>query len=105
MTRKPLSSSSSLGGGECDRSIELRGTYQAIPAEFGSTWHSFSVGHATRAAAYTCHSTVGGRHAGARAPGKRLGHASAESTRLYTRVSDPVVVAEYRRALGTEPER
>ena len=35
---------------------------------------------------------------------KRLGHASAESTRLYTRVSDPVVVAEYRRALGTEPE-
>lgn len=34
---------------------------------------------------------------------KRLGHASAESTRLYTRVSDPVVVAEYRRALGMEP--
>jgi integrase len=31
---------------------------------------------------------------------KRLGHASPESTRLYTRVSDPVVVAEYRRALG-----
>jgi integrase len=31
---------------------------------------------------------------------KRLGHASAESTRIYTRVSDPAVVAEYNRALG-----
>ena len=31
---------------------------------------------------------------------KRLGHASPESTRMYTRVSDPAVVAEYRRALG-----
>ena len=31
---------------------------------------------------------------------KRLGHASPESTRLYTRVSDPAVVAEYRRALA-----
>jgi integrase/recombinase XerD len=31
---------------------------------------------------------------------KRLGHASPESTRVYTRVSDPVVVAEYRAALG-----
>lgn len=36
---------------------------------------------------------------------KRLGHASPESTRVYTRVSDPAVVAEYRRALGLEPER
>jgi len=33
---------------------------------------------------------------------RRLGHASPDSTRLYTRVSDPVVVAEYRRALGKE---
>jgi integrase len=33
---------------------------------------------------------------------KRLGHASAESTRHYTRVSDAVVLAEYRRALGEE---
>lgn len=33
---------------------------------------------------------------------KRLGHASPESTRMYTRVSDPMVVAEYRRALGQE---
>jgi integrase len=33
---------------------------------------------------------------------KRLGHASPESTRLYTRVSDPVVVEEYRQALGKE---
>ena len=33
---------------------------------------------------------------------KRLGHASPESTRMYTRVTDPVVVAEYRRALGNE---
>ena len=31
---------------------------------------------------------------------RRLGHASPESTRVYTRVSDPQVVAEYRRALG-----
>jgi integrase/recombinase XerD len=33
---------------------------------------------------------------------KRLGHASPESTRMYTQVSDPMVVAEYRRALGQE---
>jgi len=33
---------------------------------------------------------------------KRLGHASPESTRLYTRVTDAVVVAEYRHALGEE---
>lgn len=31
---------------------------------------------------------------------KRLGHASPESTRIYTRVSDPAVVAEYCRALS-----
>jgi len=31
---------------------------------------------------------------------RRLGHASPEATRVYTRVSDPLVVAEYRRALG-----
>ena len=33
---------------------------------------------------------------------KRLGHASPESTRVYTQVSDPMVVAEYHRALGQE---
>lgn len=33
---------------------------------------------------------------------KRLGHASPESTRLYTQVSDPMAVEEYRRALGQE---
>jgi integrase len=33
---------------------------------------------------------------------KRLGHASPESTRVYTRVADPVVVEEYRRVLGGE---
>ncbi|MFP4896141.1 tyrosine-type recombinase/integrase [Paraburkholderia sp. EG304] len=33
---------------------------------------------------------------------KRLGHASAESTRTYTRVSDREVVADYRRALGLD---
>ena len=33
---------------------------------------------------------------------KRLGHASPESTRIYTRVSDAVVVAEYRQALGLD---
>ena len=33
---------------------------------------------------------------------RRLGHASPESTRLYTRISDPQVVAEYRRALGLD---
>jgi integrase/recombinase XerD len=31
---------------------------------------------------------------------KRLGHASPESTRIYTRVSDRQVAEEYRRALG-----
>jgi integrase len=31
---------------------------------------------------------------------KRLGHASVEATRHYTRVSDASVVSEYRRALG-----
>jgi integrase/recombinase XerD len=35
---------------------------------------------------------------------KRLGHASAESTRIYTAVSDPQMVEEYRRALGEERE-
>ncbi len=33
---------------------------------------------------------------------KRLGHASPESTRIYTRVADPIVVEEYCRALGRE---
>jgi integrase/recombinase XerD len=33
---------------------------------------------------------------------RRLGHASPESTRIYTRVSDAIVVAEYRRALGLD---
>ena len=32
---------------------------------------------------------------------KRLGHASPESIRIYTRVSDPEVAADYRRALDT----
>ncbi|MBV8719725.1 MAG: tyrosine-type recombinase/integrase [Chloroflexi bacterium] len=36
---------------------------------------------------------------------KRLGHASPESTRMYTRVSDQVVVAEYQRALGVKAVR
>ena len=34
---------------------------------------------------------------------KRLGHASVESTRIYTRISDSAVVADYRRALGLGP--
>lgn len=33
---------------------------------------------------------------------QRLGHASPESMRLYTRVSDPQVVADYRHALGLD---
>jgi site-specific recombinase XerD len=33
---------------------------------------------------------------------RRLGHSSPESTRIYTRVSDAAVVAEYRRALGLD---
>jgi integrase/recombinase XerD len=36
---------------------------------------------------------------------KRLGHASLESTRVYTRISDPVVVADYRRALGCQTDK
>jgi len=35
---------------------------------------------------------------------KRLGHASPTSTQMYTQVSDPVVVEEYRRALGEEKQ-
>jgi integrase len=35
---------------------------------------------------------------------KRLGHASPESTRIYTAVSDPQMVEEYRRALGEGKE-
>lgn len=35
---------------------------------------------------------------------KRLGHASPEATKVYTRVSDEVVVAEYRHALGKDRE-
>lgn len=35
---------------------------------------------------------------------KRLGHASPVSTQMYTQVSDPVVVEEYRRALGQEED-
>lgn len=33
---------------------------------------------------------------------KRLGHSSPESTRIYTRVSDRMMVEEYRRTLGKE---
>ncbi len=33
---------------------------------------------------------------------RRLGHASPEATHLYTRVSNPQVVAEHRRALGLD---
>jgi integrase len=36
---------------------------------------------------------------------KRLGHASPESTRIYTRVSDATVVAEYLRALGGKEKK
>lgn len=35
---------------------------------------------------------------------KRLGHASPVSAQMYTQVSDPVVVEEYRRALGEEEQ-
>jgi integrase/recombinase XerD len=35
---------------------------------------------------------------------RRLGHASLESTRRYTRVSDREVAADYRRTLGLEPQ-
>ncbi len=33
---------------------------------------------------------------------KRLGHASPDATKVYTRVSDEAVLAEYRRALGQD---
>jgi len=35
---------------------------------------------------------------------KRLGHASAESTRLYTRVSDAALVEDYLRVIGRKGE-
>ncbi len=34
-----------------------------------------------------------------------LGHASPESTRLYTEVSDETVIMEYRQAIGEEPHQ
>lgn len=34
----------------------------------------------------------------------RLGHASPDSTRIYTRISDQEVVADYRRALESEDQ-
>lgn len=34
---------------------------------------------------------------------RRLGHASPESTRIYTRVSNATVLAEYSRAMGLKP--
>jgi integrase/recombinase XerD len=33
---------------------------------------------------------------------RRLGHASVESTRIYTRIADHQVAADYRRALGQD---
>ena len=36
---------------------------------------------------------------------RRLGHASPESTRIYTRVPSEVVVNEYRRAVGLKPSK
>ncbi len=36
---------------------------------------------------------------------KRLGHASPESTRMYTQVSDPMMVSEYNKALEKGVER
>lgn len=36
---------------------------------------------------------------------KRLGHASPESTHLYTEVSDETVIREYRQAIGEEPHQ
>jgi integrase len=35
---------------------------------------------------------------------RRLGHASVESTRLYTRVADHEVAADYLRALGQDED-
>jgi len=35
---------------------------------------------------------------------KRLGHASPQSTHVYTRVTDPIVVEEYRQAIGGEEQ-
>lgn len=36
---------------------------------------------------------------------RRLGHASPEATRVYTRVSNAAVVSEYRRAVGLDPTK
>ena len=33
---------------------------------------------------------------------KRLGHASPDSTKMYTRISDEQVLADYTRALETQ---
>ncbi len=36
---------------------------------------------------------------------RRLGHASYESTKGYTRVSDAMMLEDYRRALAVQTER
>ena len=57
-------------------------------------WDLSALGDATRPSAHTRYADVGG---GMRelTLQKRLGHATVEATRLYTRVSDASVVAEY----------
>lgn len=47
------------------------------------------------------HGHAGGRYAGVVAS-KRLGHASPESVKVYTRVSEEAVLAEYAQALESK---
>ena len=69
-----------------------------------SGWDPRALGDPARLATHPCHPMWEG---GMRelTLQKRLGHASPESTRIYTRVSDPAVVADYNRALGGQGSR
>ena len=79
---------------------QLRRTGQVVPAAVRRAGHPPAMGHAACVAAHPRDADVGGMRE--LSLQKRLGHASPESTRIYTRVSDPVVVAEYQRALGQQ---
>ena len=54
-------------------------------------------------APHACHGHVGGRHACELSLQKRLGHASPESVKVYTRVSDEAVLAEHTEGPRARP--
>jgi hypothetical protein len=81
------------------RAVELPGTAPHVHTAVRIAGDPRAVGDAAHAAAYPCDADVEGRHART-LHATRPGHASPESTRRDTRVSDAIVVAEYLRAIG-----